>query len=196
MKRTRMLWISLVTVFFIFSTTLHAKAETFTLDDNHTYVLWSIKHLGFSTQSGKWYASGQLVLDKDHLDKSKVEASINLENTVTGLPELDKHLKSKLFFDVEHFPKATFVSNKVSVTGKNTAKVSGILTLHGVSKPVVLNVTFNKAGVNPINNKPTVGFSATAKIKRSDFGMNTLIPSLGDDVELKIDAEANQEKQE
>lgn len=195
MNRTRMLWISLVTVFFSFSTALHAKAETFTLDDNHTYVLWSIKHLGFSTQSGKWYASGTLVLDKDHLDQSKVEASINLDNMVTGLPELDKHLKSKLFFDVEHFPKATFVSNKVSVTGKNTAKVNGILTLHGVSKPVVLNVTFNKAGINPINNKPTVGFSATAKIKRSDFGMNTLIPSLGDDVDLKIDAEANQEKQ-
>lgn len=196
MKRIFAHWMSLGIALFTFSTLLHAEPETFTLDNNHTYVLWSIKHLGFSTQFGKWYATGQLVLDKDHPNQSKVNVNINLADMVTGLPELDKHLKSKLFFDVDHYPKATFVSNNVSVLSKNTAKVSGVLTLHGVSKPVDLQVTLNKVGMNPINNKMTVGFSATVAIKRSDFGINALLPSLGDTVDLNIGAEAYQDKKE
>ncbi|CAM4506144.1 MAG: Protein YceI [Legionella sp.] len=185
-----LLFISLITC----SATLQAEPETLILDNHHTYIAWNINHLGFSTQTGKWYATGQLVIDKAHPENSKVVANINVADIVTGIPELDKHLKGKLFFDVEHFPKATFVSDKVQITGENKADVSGVLTLHGVSKPVVLHVTFNKAAMNPINNKMTVGFTATATIKRSDFGMNTLLPALGDEVELNINAEAYQDK--
>ncbi|MDR3501617.1 MAG: YceI family protein [Legionella sp.] len=185
-----LLFISLIT----FSATLQAEPETLILDNHHTYIAWNIKHLGFSTQTGKWYATGQLVIDKEHPENSKVVANINVADIVTGIPELDKHLKSKLFFDVDHFPKATFVSDKVKVTGENKADVSGVLTLHGVSKPVVLHVIFNKAGMNPVNNKMTAGFTATATIKRSDFGINTLLPALGDEVELNINAEAYQDK--
>lgn len=174
------------------SANVFAAPETFTLDPEHTYVLWNIKHLGFSTQAGKWYASGTLVLDKEHPADSKVNVTIDLTKMITGLPELDKHLKGKQFFDVAKFPKATFVSDKVNVTGKDTAKVEGTLTLHGVSKPVTLDVKLNQEGPNPITTKMTVGFSATAAIKRSDFGMTTLIPALGDDVELDIEAEAYQ----
>lgn len=187
-------WIALFIALFTFSVVLHAEPETLILDSNHTYVLWSIRHLDFSPQVGKFYAKGQLILDKDHLDQSKLNVTINLADISTGLPELDKHLKSKLFFDVEHYPTATFVSNKVVVLNNNTADVTGMLTLHGVSKPVVLHVTYNKSGMNPITNKMTAGFSATAEIKRSDFGMNTLLPALGDTVELKIGAEAYQDK--
>lgn len=187
-------WILLFVGFITFSTALHAEAEVFTLDNNHTYVSWNIKHLDFSTQTGKWYASGQLILDEEHPEQSKVEVNVNIADLITGLPELDKHLKSQSFFDVAQFPKATFVSNKVHVTGKNTADVSGTLTLHGISKPVVLHVIFNKSGINPITNKMTVGFSATATMKRSEFGINTLLPALGDEVELNIGAEAYQDK--
>lgn len=165
-------------------------ADTYTLDPNHTYVIWYIKHFDFSTQAGKFYASGTLVLDKDHPQNSKVDATIKVADISTGLPELDKHLKEKLFFNVDQYPLATFVSKKVEMTSKTTAKVDGILTLHGVSKPIVLNVKLNKAGVSPITDKMTVGFSATAKLKRSDFGMTTLLPGLGDDVRLDIEAEA------
>ncbi|MBL7478885.1 YceI family protein [Legionella bononiensis] len=172
----------------------YAAPETFTLDNQHTYILWTIKHLGFSTQAGKWYASGELVLDKEHPDQSKVNVTVNVADVVTGIPELDKHLKGKLFFDVAQFPKATFVSNKVDVLSDTTAKVEGTLTLHGVSKPLTLDVTLNKVGVNPINNKNTVGFTATGTIKRSDFGINTLLPDLGDEVTLQIGAEAYQDK--
>jgi polyisoprenoid-binding protein YceI len=189
-------WASIFVALFIFSTAVQAAPETFTLDKNHSYVLWSIEHLGFSTQTGKWYATGQLVLDKDHPEQSKADISINVAGVITGLPELDKHLKSKLFFDVDQYPKATFVSDKVHVLGKDTGDVRGILTLRGISKPVVLHVIFNKSGINPITNKMTVGFSATTSLKRSDFGMNALLPALGDTVDLKIEVEASQDKKE
>ena len=174
----------------LFFTVSAQAAETLTLDPQHTYVLWHIKHFGFSTQAGKWYASGTLILDKDKPQNSKVNATIQVADMITGIPELDKHLKGKLFFDVEQFPTATFVSNKVVVTGKKTAKVHGILTVHGISKPVILDVILNKAGMNPINDKMTVGFTASTKIKRSNFAINTLIPGLADEVTIDIEAEA------
>jgi polyisoprenoid-binding protein YceI len=169
-------------------------AEKFVLDNQHSYLLWEIEHLGFSKQVGKWYVDGFVVLDKEHPDKSKVEAIINMANIVTGIPELDKHLKAKGFFDVNAFPKATFVSNKVDVINDTSAKVTGTLTLHGVSKPVTLMVTMNKVGKNPINEKMGVGFTATTTIKRSDFGINAFLPNLGDEVTIQIGAEAYQDK--
>ena len=173
------------------SFSLYAAAETWTLDPLHSYVLWTINHLGFSSQAGKFYVTGTVTLDQDKPQLSQVNATIKIADIVTGLPELDKHLKSKLFFDVEHFPTATFVSKKIDITGKSTAKVEGILTLHGISKPVTLNVVMNKVGQNPINDKTTVGFSATTDIKRSDFGITAFLPDLNDEVHLEIGAEAN-----
>lgn len=167
--------------------------EKFIIDEKHSYVQWHIKHMGFSTQSGKWYAKGYLILDKDKPENSKVDVQIELSKLVTGIPELDNHLKGQQFFDVEKFPVATFVSDKVTVTGKNKGKVAGMLSFHGMSKPIVLDVVFNKSGKNPINDKLTAGFTATAKLKRSDFGMTTLLPDLGDEVDLNIEVEAYQD---
>lgn len=178
-------------VLFLWTGFAYAAAENYTLDPMHTYVQWHISHFGFSYPSGKWMVkSGTLVLDKAKPQDSKVNATIQVDTLVTGIPELDKHLTAPLFFDVTKYPTATFVSNKVTLTGKDTAKVQGILTLHGVSKPVVLNVKLNKAEVSPITDKQTAGFSATAMIKRSDFGITAYSPGLGDDVQLDIQAEA------
>jgi polyisoprenoid-binding protein YceI len=169
-------------------------AEKLILDDQHSYVLWKIGHLGFSVQSGKWYVKGFVLLDKEQPQNSKVEATIDLSKLITGIPELDEHLKGKLFFDVAKYPQATFLSNKVDVLSKTAARVTGTLSLHGISKPVTLMVTLNKAGMNPITNKMTVGFTATTTLKRSDFGINTLLPDLNDTVEIEIGAEAYQTK--
>lgn len=170
-------------------------AEKFNLDPQHSYVQWHIKHLGFSIQSGKWYVkNGYVILDKDNPQNSKVEATIDMNKFITGNPELNKHLKGKLFFDVKQFPTATFVSNTVDIINDKTANVHGTLTVHGISKPVNLKVTLNKIGNSPINNLLTAGFTATTEIKRSDFGINTLLPDLGDDVSIEIGAEANQPK--
>lgn len=188
MKQNLLKWV----IFFIlfFPSTLIFAAETYTLDPMHTYVLWHINHLGFSNPSGKWFAEGSLILDEAKPQNSKINVIIHTTDIITGIPKLDEHLKGALFFDVAKFPTATFVSKKIDVIGKKIAKVSGILTVHGVSKPVTLDVTLNKMGENPITNKMSVGFSAVTKIKRSDFGVTTLLPELGDEVKINIEAEA------
>ena len=176
-------------ILFLPSTFIFA-AETYTFDPTHTYVLWHISHFGFSNPSGKWMANGSLVLDEAKPQNSKVNVVINVGDIITGIPELDKHLKGVNFFDVAQYPTATFISNKVNVTGKKTAKVQGILTVHGVSKPVTLNVELNKMGENPVTNKTSVGFSASTTINRSDFGISSFLPGLSDKVKLDIEAEA------
>lgn len=183
---------ALTSMLFMLPITLpaHATAERLLLDNQHSYVLWTIEHLGFSTQAGKWYVNGEVTLDKANPKNSKVDATVKVADVITGIPELDKHLRGKLFFNTDQFPTATFVSDKVDVTGKTTAKVHGILTILGITKPITLNVTLNKVGKNPINNKMTAGFTATTTIKRSEFGMNTLKGDLGDDVKITIGAEA------
>lgn len=190
MKRILTQFIIIITLCLIFSLSTQAS-DTYTLDPNHTYVQWHINHFGFSNPSGKWMAQGKLSLDDKDPQKSTVNVTINIASLETGIPELDKHLKSALFFDAKQYPTATFVSNKVVLTGKNTARVSGILTLHGVSKEVTLDVTLNKIGINPITNKQTVGFSATTELMRSDYGITILLPGISDDVKVNIEAEAS-----
>jgi polyisoprenoid-binding protein YceI len=172
-----------------FAAPAFADTETFQLDPGHTYVLWRISHFGFSYPAGKWMANGTLVLDEKKPQDSKVNVTIKIGEIDTGNPKLNEHLLSKAFFDVAQFPTATFVSDKVNLTGKDTAKVTGVLTLHGVSKPVTLNVKLNKIGTNPITEKKAIGFSATTELKRSDFGMETLLPALGNEIKLNIEAE-------
>lgn len=193
MKRNLMKPLIILTASLLSSLPAHA-ADTYTIDPNHSHVLWHISHFGFSNPSGKWMVTkGTLTLDKEKPQDSRVNVTIQVKDIITGIPELDKHLKGDLFFDVKKFPTATFVSDKVDVTGKTTAKVHGTLTVRGVSKPVTLNVKLNKIGLNPITEKETAGFSADTVLKRSDFGMTSL-PGLGDQVNINIESEAYKEK--
>lgn len=182
----------------LFSTALLATlatpvmaADTYKLDPMHTAVVFHVNHFGFSNPSGKFMnVAGTVVLDQQNPAASKVNVTIPIAALDTDVPMLDDKLKSKDFFDAAAYPTATFASTKVDVTGKDTAIVHGMLTLHGVSKPVDLNVRFNKLGENFMK-QPTAGFSAVALIKRSDFGINSFLPAVGDDVHLDIESEAN-----
>ncbi|MBV8061826.1 MAG: YceI family protein [Alphaproteobacteria bacterium] len=166
-------------------------ADTYNFDASHTAVTWHINHFGFSNPSGKFMsAKGALALDEKTPDNSKVELDIDVTAINTGVAKLDEHLKTKDFFDVAQFPTAHFVSTKVEQTGADTATVTGDLTLHGVTKPITLAVHLNKIGQNMMGKK-TAGFTASGKLKRSDFGMTTYIPNLGDEVTIDIEAEAN-----
>lgn len=178
------------TLSLLFFNVANAAAEKYIFDPQHSYVSWQISHFGFSNPSGKWMIEGTLWLDQQKPQNSKVNATINVTNFITGIPELDKHLQGELFFDTEKYPTATFVSNKVDLLGNNKALVHGILTLHGISKPITLNIQLNKIGENPINNKMGVGFSGNTTLKRSDFDIITLLPGLGDEVKIHIEAEA------
>jgi polyisoprenoid-binding protein YceI len=166
-------------------------ATTYTLDPLHSYVEWKVSHFGFSTPSGKWFANGTVNYDEKKPEASQVNATLKLADIVTGIPDLDKHLKGKLFFNVEQFPTATFVSDKVEVQNQQLTKVHGQLTVHGVTKPVTLDVKLNQQGKNPITDKDAIGFSASTKLKRSDFGMTTMLPGIGDEVDISINVEAS-----
>lgn len=166
-------------------------ADTYKLDASHTAITWHISHFDFSRPSGKFMnVDGTVQLDEKNPAKSAVNVTIQVADINTGVAKLDEHLKSKDFFDTETFPTATFVSKSVKLTGKNTAKVMGDLTLHGVTKPVTLDVKLNKLADNMFK-KHTAGFSATTTIKRSDFGIVTYLPGLGDTVQIDIESEAN-----
>jgi polyisoprenoid-binding protein YceI len=168
-----------------------AAPESYEIDNTHSYVLWQINHLGYSTQAGKWYVNGNLVIDEQDHKNDKLDVTIKVADFITGLPELDKHLKSKLFFNVDQFPTATFVSNKVTVKSNDTARVEGKLTLRGVTKEMAFDVKLNKKGPNPLTNKMSLGFSGETKVKRSDFGMVAYLPGLSDDVHLDLELEAS-----
>ena len=183
-------WIMLISLSLLFMVTF-ARADTYKFDPEHTSVNWKISHLGFSNYLGKWAANGTLYLDKKSPENSKVNVTIAIDSLVTGNPELNKVLLSPDFFDVKKYPTATYVSQKVEVTGKKSAKVFGTLTMHGVSQPVVLNVVLNQIADNPFVKKEDAGFSATTTIKRSDFGIKAYLPDLGDTITLDIEAEGS-----
>jgi polyisoprenoid-binding protein YceI len=168
-----------------------AEPQTYMLDPSHTNVLWSASHFGFSSPSGKFTdATGELVLDESKPETSMVNVTIKTGSVLTGIPKFDTHLTSADFFDSAKFPNATFKSTQVTLSGSNSAKVAGDLTLHGVTKPVVLNVKLNKIGESPISKAKTAGFSATTVLKRSEFGINYALPGVSDEVAIAIEAEA------
>lgn len=165
------------------------EAGTFSVEPAHTRVLFAVSHMGFSTWYGNFSdASGTLTLDPKAVGKSTVEIKVPVASVTTTNAKLDGELKGDQWLDAGKFPDMTFKSEKVVPTGKDKAKVEGQLTLHGVTKPVTLDVTFNGAGVNVMDKKYTVGFEAKGKIKRSDFGVKTYVPLIGDEVDLIISA--------
>ncbi|HTM63239.1 MAG TPA: YceI family protein [Gammaproteobacteria bacterium] len=185
--RTMLVW--LLSGYSLFNYSSVFAGEKYVLDPDHSFVAWQISHFGFSTPTGKWFAKGTINLDEQNPQNSEVTVEIKVANIVTGLPKLDAHLRTSDFFDVSKYPTATFTSDLVTLTGKNTADVLGILTIHGVSKPVTLHVKLNKHDVSPASDQMTVGFTANAEIKRSEFGITTYLPGLGDEVKLSIEAE-------
>ncbi len=191
MHRSLLKLILLVSASFALANSAVASPVTYTLDPAHSFVQFSISHFDFSHPSGKWFANGTLVLDKDKPQNDKVNVTIDVAQMVTGNDELNKHLNAEAFFNTTKYPTATFVSTKVVQTGKNTANIMGDLTMRGVTKPIELKTKFNKEGISLVTNKDTVGFSATAKLKRSDFGITAFSPGLGDDVDLVIEVEAS-----
>ena len=165
------------------------QAGAYDVEPLHTRVLFSVSHLGFTTWYGEFTGvSGSLNLDPKKPTGSALEIHIPVGTVSTTSAKLDGELKSDAWLDAGQFPEMVFKSTKVVETGKDAAKVTGDLTLHGVTRPVTLAVKFNGAGTNPLDKKYTAGFEVSGKIKRSDFGVKTYVPLIGDDVDLIISA--------
>jgi polyisoprenoid-binding protein YceI len=170
-------------------------AESYPIDARHSQVVFTYTHFGFSRQTAQFrQISGEVMFDAADPGKSSASVTIPIEALDTGVPDLDKDLKSPNFFDAAQFSDATFKSTKVEKTGADTLNVSGDLTIHGVTRPVTLAVKVMKSGEHPMKKVPALGFDATTTIKRSDFGVNKLVPMVSDEIDIHIAVEAQQPK--
>lgn len=162
---------------------------TYTIDPDHTQVVFTVNRLGFTEFNGIFAnPTGTLALDPKAPATSKVEVTVPIAKVRTTSPELDAAMQKADFFDSAKYPTATFVSTRVSVAGTN-ATITGNLTLHGVTRPVVLKARFVGAGNEFWGDKKLAfGFAATTSIKRSDFGITNSIPLVSDRVDLTINA--------
>jgi polyisoprenoid-binding protein YceI len=171
-------------------------AATYTLEPDYTQGVFRWNHLGFSSPAAQ-FAQGVGSLEFDQADpaKSSVAVTIPLGSLYTGVPALDDDFRSTDFFDTARFPTATFKSTKVEkLAGADRLKVTGDLSLHGVTKPIVLDVMIVKVGTNPRSNLPTIGFDAKTTLKRSDFGLGKYVPQVGDEIQMHIISQAVEAK--
>lgn len=165
------------------------------LDASHANVVFLVSHAGFSTYVGRFdTVGGSLKFNTKNPDKSSLSVTIDANSVDTTSEALDEHLRTADFFDVEKYPNIKFKSTKVQKIDDQTGKVTGNLTLLGVTKPVTLDVTFNGGGIFGPTQLYRVGFSARTAVKRSDFGMSKFLPFLGDEVNLIIEAEFTEAK--
>jgi len=169
-----------------------SMAASYTIDPNHTYPNFTIDHLGFSTLHGRFgKTTGKLNLDQAK-GTGSVDIVIDVASINTGFKKRDDHLRSPDFFNAVEFPEITFKSTKVTFQGKG-ATVVGDLTIMGVTKSVNLAVASINCGVHPFSKKQVCGFDATARLKRSDFGIKYALPAVGDDINLTIEVEATKD---
>ncbi len=167
-----------------------SAADKYEFDKAHTNILFYVNHLGFSDMVGHFTDyDGYFTFDEKKPQESTVEVTLKPAGIKTSSDKLDSKLQGEDFFKTSQFPEIKFVSNNIKVTGDNSGEASGTLTMLGVSKPLILSVHFNKAGYHPITNQYVAGFTASATIKRSEFGMNSYLPMVGDDVRIEVQAE-------
>lgn len=165
-------------------------AETYIVDSRHTWPVFEINHLGFSTQRGRFNkTTGKIVLDAA-AKQGSIDIAVDTASIDMGLEDWDKHMKSDEFFNVEKFPTMTFKSDKLSFDGDRLIGADGSLTLLGVTKPVRLFVSNFRCGTHPLNKKAVCGADVATVIKRSEFGMTKYVPSVGDLVKVTIPVEA------
>ena len=169
-----------------------AAPVTYKIDPTHTIVLAQWNHFGFSNPSASFgNVEGTLVYDAADVARSSVEVTLPLSGLEGFSAKFNEHLRSADFFDAAKFPKATFKSTKVEAAGEGKLKVTGDLTVKDITRPVVLDVTLNKAADHPMTKAPTIDFDATTTLSRTEFGVGNYAPAVSDEVELRITTEAS-----
>ncbi len=171
-------------------------ATTWEIDTAHAAANFSVKHLTISTVNGTLGdVTGKVEVDDKDVTKSKIEASVDVKGINTKQSKRDDHLRSPDFFDVEKFPAVIFKSTKIEKGEGSKLKITGDLTMHGVTKPVVLDGELTAEVANPFSAAKTRGFSGSTTINRKDFGLtwNKALESagllVGEEVKVSIEAE-------
>ena len=168
-----------------------ATSGKYVMDPTHTSITFQVKHLGLSNYTGRFNTvSGDLTFDAKDPTKSILNVKIDPLSVDVNLEKLSKEIATKEdALSGVKFPEITFVSKSITKTSDTTGKITGDLTLLGVTKPVTLDAVFNGSAFNPFSKKPTLGFSATGSLKRSEFGATVWDKAVGDEVKLIIESE-------
>jgi polyisoprenoid-binding protein YceI len=179
-----------ITAAIALSASAFAQAKAWQIDPNHSAAQFSVRHMGISTVRGAFTkVSGTVTYDPADPSKTALEASIDASSVDTRVEKRDNDLRSPNFFDVAKFPTLTFKSKHVEATGTGKLKITGDLTIHGVTKEVVLDVDGPSAPVQDPRGNSHMGASASTKINRKDFGVNGGSAVVGDEVPITIDVE-------
>ena len=170
-----------------------ARAADYVIDLSHSHVVFMVDHLGFAKMIGLFTDfGGTFSFDPANVGASKLKVSIKTDSLQTQFAARDSDLKGADWFNVTEFPEMTFVGTSYAKKDDQHGTIKGNLTLHGVTKPVTLDVVLNKVGQNPLDKKNSAGFSARGKLKRAEFGMKAYLGPIGDEVDLIIEIEAKQ----
>ena len=176
------------------SVTLAAPVD-YKIDPTHTATVFSWNHFGFSTPSANFTdIQGVIKVDNAKPANSSVEVTIPLSSVNTNVPALDKEFQEEAWFNAAKYPNITFKSTKVETKDKKHYKITGDLTVKGVTKPVVLDAVLNKQGEHPMAKVPAIGFNATTSFNRSAFGIGNYVPNVGDKITVNITTEATAAK--
>lgn len=165
-------------------------ADNYTIDSRHTWPVFEVNHMGFSTQRGRFNSSsGKIMLDTA-AKKGSVELVIETASLDMGLDKWDEHMKSEDFFNVAQFPAMRFTSDKLVFDGDKVVAAEGSFTLLGVTRPLTLTVSNFRCAPHPMLKKPACGADITATLKRSEFGMTKYVPAVSDEVKISVPVEA------
>ena len=191
-KRNIALALQLLTLFWLASIAgfrAVAQTETWYLDPPHSAAQFSVRHMGISTVRGTFTKVGGVVIDSPDLSKASVNVTIDASSVDSRVEMRDKDLRSDHFFDVAKYPTITFVSKRVEAAGAGKLKVTGDLTIHGVTKEAVLDVDGPTPPMKDPKGNSHRGVSATTTINRADYGMTSGAPMVADQVAIQLDVE-------
>ncbi|MFY0479902.1 YceI family protein [Achromobacter marplatensis] len=168
-----------------------AAPVDYQIDPEHTEIVVSWDHLGYSKPTAHaGGVTGVLRYDAAQPSKSAVELRVPVPRLTSHVPKLDEMLQGAEFFQAAKFPDIQFKSTSVVDEGNGRLKISGIVRIKGIEKPVILQARQNKQGIHPMAQRPAIGFDATTVLKRSDFGVDAFAPDVSNDVQLRITIEA------
>jgi polyisoprenoid-binding protein YceI len=166
------------------------QSGAYVIDPDHVSVVFKVDHFGFSRYVGRFDGvKASLDFDPANPAASRLDVAIEAASVDSHNPAVDEQLVGPDLFDADNFPEITFVGTDIKPAGAQTGQVTGDLTLHGVTRPVTLDVVFNGGAANPLTGAETIGFSATTEFRRSDFGLGAWIPAVGNLVRVEIEAE-------
>lgn len=173
------------------STVTLAAPVDYKIDPTHTATVFSWNHFGFSTPSANFSdIQGVIKVDNAKPANSSVNVTIPLSSVNTNVPALDKEFQEEAWFNAAKYPNITFKSTKVETKDKKHFKITGDLTVKGITKPVVFDAVLNKQGEHPMAKVAAIGFNATTSFNRSDFGLGNYVPNVGDKITVNITTEA------